>query len=170
MANILTGVVPQRLGRRSYRWARWGFGLADLVLLVIALFAATDSFPGGTIAAAAVLLVCAVLFMWTQYRFARLSVARLHDNNISGWFLLPYNLLQIAAWCLIAYACLGTTLPIPNIGAVWTQITENSAVPGHVILLFVWLAIVIYAGGLSIYLRWSDGTAGPNRYGPAPVR
>jgi uncharacterized membrane protein YhaH (DUF805 family) len=80
--------------------------------------------------------------------FISLSVRRLHDLNLSGWWLLvsfPFSLLPL----------------------VPTLIDEDHA---SYILLFV-LSIILYFGacGYSLYLACSRGTVGENRFGAEPA-
>ena len=170
MANIFTGVVPLRLGRRPYRWARFGLGVVDVGLILIALFAITPEFPWGHLAAMAILLVVAVLFLFTQYRFILLTLARLHDCNAPGILLLPYMLLQIGVWCMIAYGLASTTFALPPLLVTLLSSYAGAADPVHAIGSCIGIGLAIYLFGFTMFLRWSDGMQGPNRYGPRPAK
>lgn len=170
MANIFTGVVPLRLGRRPYRWARLGLGVVDVGLIFIALFAITPEFPWGHLAAMAILLVVALLFLFTQYRFILLTIARLHDCNAPGILLLPYTLLQIGVWCLIAYGLFSTTFPLPPLLATMIASFDGATDPLHTVLTGIGIVLAIYLMGFTLFLRRNDGTQGPNRYGPRPAK
>lgn len=168
MANIFTGIVPKRMGRRAYWVARIVIGVIDLCLIGLAVFAFSDGFSWGKPAVAAVLLVCALLFLFTQYRFTLLTVARLHDNDMSGLFLLPYAAIQVTIWGAIAYGCLSTLLPLPSMIGVADVLIADGAL--HTLLIGVAAVVLLYGAGLSMFLRYSSGTPGPNRYGPAPAK
>lgn len=170
MTNIILGVVPKRVGRRPYRWARLGYGLVDICLIVIALFAITPDFPWGHIAAMAILFTVAVLFLFTQYRFTLLTIARLHDCNASGLLLLPYSVVQVAVWCLIAYGLFATSFPLPPLLVTLISSFDGATDPLHTISTGIGIVLAVYLIGFTMFLRWNDGTQGPNRYGPKPAK
>lgn len=68
-----------RLGR--IRYFGWGYGAMLLLGIVMALTIAIDSVPVALIVAFPTLVVCSVFFI-------TLTVRRLHDLNLPGWWML----------------------------------------------------------------------------------
>lgn len=89
------------------------------------------------------------------------GVRRLHDSNLSGW------------WILAPAACavLGLVLLMVGVFAVLTQIDKpDGHVPGIAIVFVILGAVVMLASAiLGIVLMVRRGTPGPNRFGPNPL-
>ena len=120
-----------------------------IVLKLIDLFdyermmAATNTFSAVSIG-----LVLVILFVLLLYSLLAVGVKRLHDRNKRGWWVFLF-LLPLVLACMI-----GALAPDLGRELTWT----GSAI---VLILGVWALVEL--GMLA-------GTAGPNRYGPAPVR
>ena len=107
------------------------------------LVAATNTFLAVTVGL--VLVILLVLFI---YSLLAVGVKRLHDRNKRGWWVFLFFLVPILAFTIGVLA--------PDLGPELTW--SGMAI---VIILGVWALIEL--GILS-------GTAGPNRYGPIPLR
>lgn len=129
-----------RLSRRAYGRLFIRLSLLTVLLLCLTIWVAVQGWRDAAFAVAG----CAVL-LWIA-SFA-LAVRRLHDRDRTGWWLAIY--LILAGFSL---------LPV------------EKAADAHPVL------VTAYALGSLGFSLWflvetlgRRGTAGPNRYGPAPV-
>lgn len=101
-----------------------------------------------TLSAVCIGLVLVILFVLLFYSLLAVGVKRLHDRNKRGWWVFLFLLPPVLAFMIAALA--------PDLGRelIWT----GSAI---VLILGAWALVEL--GILA-------GTAGPNRYGPVPVR
>ena len=101
-----------------------------------------------TFLAVSVGLVLVILFVLFLYCLLAVGVKRLHDRNKRGWWVFLFLLIPVLAFMIVSLAS--------DLGA---ELTWSGS------------AIVLILGGWAlIELGILSGTAGPNRYGPAPVR
>ena len=107
------------------------------------IVAATNTFL-----AVSVGLVLVILFVLFLYSLLAVGVKRLHDRNKRGWWVFLFLLVPVLAFMIGALA--------PDLGPelTWT---------GGAIVLGLGVWALIELGVLT-------GTAGPNRYGPTPLR
>ena len=139
-----------RIDRASWWIASCALIIAGaVVFILIGIFdydrivAATNTFL-----AASVGLVLVILFVLFLYSLLAVGVKRLHDRNKRGWWVFLFLLVPVLAFMIGALA--------PDLGPelTWT---------GGAIVLGLGMWALIELGALT-------GTAGPNRYGPTPVR
>ena len=149
---------PRLLLTSSGRIDRASWWMASCALIVVGaivlklidafdydgLVAATNTFS-----AVSVGLVLVILFVLLLYCLLAVGVKRLHDRNKRGWWVFLFLLVPVVLAFMI-----GALAPDLGPELTWT----GSAI---VLILGVWALIEL--GILS-------GTAGPNRYGPAPLR
>lgn len=88
------------------------------------------------------------------------GVRRLHDSNLSGWWILAP----------VGCALLGVVLFIAGLGAVLVQVDRpNPDVAGFAVPFIIVGAVVLLASAvLGIVLMVRASTPGPNRFGPHP--
>lgn len=153
-----------RASRSEYWWFSLFFSLAFCLLMGVSLIAGLLS-PLLALAGMGV-VVAAVLAMLLP-AFA-VTVRRLHDCNLSGWWLLAAYILPVP----IALG-LGAIMGLP-LAASWE--IANSVDSPHVqamlqsrpALYALYLPEV--AAGLSLlYFLIKKGNVGPNRFGPDPL-
>jgi uncharacterized membrane protein YhaH (DUF805 family) len=139
-----------RIDRASWWIASCALIIAGAIVLKLIdifdydrLLAATNTFSAVSIG-----LVLAVLFVLFLYCLLAVGVKRLHDRNKRGWWVFLFLLVPVLAIMIGALA--------PDLGP---QLTWSGI--AMVLVLGVWALIEL--GVLS-------GTAGPNRYGPAPLK
>jgi len=89
------------------------------------------------------------------------GVRRLHDSNLSGWWLLAP----------VGCAILGLVLFIAGLGAVLVQIDNpDPHLAGFAIPFIIIGGLVLLASAvLGIVLMVRSSTPGPNRFGPHPL-
>jgi len=139
-----------RIDRASWWIASCALIIAGgIVLALIGIFdydrlvAATNTFF-----AVCVGLLLVILFVLLLYCLLAVGVKRLHDRNKRGWWVFLFLLIPVLAYMIDSLAS--------DLGA---ELTWSGS------------AIVLILGGWAlIELGILSGTAGPNRYGPAPVR
>lgn len=140
---------------RSRRKEYWMFFLLNVIvyLVLLALIlgvggAASFADPtdmGAMMAGAGVAMVLLIVpfYIWailTGLASLAVTIRRLHDLNLSGWYLVAFYVVIIVAFIALAQA--GPTLLLSFMGLVWL------------------LSIVVMA--------W-PGTKGPNKYGSDPT-
>ena len=140
---------------RSRRKEYWMFFLLNVIvyLVLLALIlgvggAASFADPtdmGAMMAGAGVAMVLLIVpfYIWailTGLASLAVTIRRLHDLNLSGWYLVAFYVVIIVAFITLAQA--GPTLLLSFMGLVWL------------------LSIVVMA--------W-PGTKGPNKYGSDPT-
>ena len=139
-----------RIDRASWWIASCALIIAGgIVLALIGIFdydrlvAATNTFF-----AVCVGLLLVILFVLFLYSLLAVGVKRLHDRNKRGWWVFLFLLVPVLAFMIGALA--------PDLGPelTWT---------GGAIVLGLGVWALIELGVLT-------GTAGPNRYGPTPLR
>ena len=159
-----------RLGRRAYKeatgWMSFSMLIA-IVAVVVVIFNFTRShiYITGVVAA----VVMAIL-LYLQYRYAQLSIRRLHDRGLSGILYFPIMVFSLVALYYAGYA----VVKILYAGGFWSLIYN---LPG---LLEPYVQVFFYKGiGLTlavvllvynIFVSWNLGAesrSSDNRYGPA---
>jgi len=159
-----------RIGRRAYQAATGFIGWVNLigvvaVALVVFNFTRDHIYLTG-IAAAAVMAVLAYL----QYRYAQLSIRRLHDRGLSGILYVPVMIFGIVALYYAGYV----VVKILYAGGLWSLLYNLPGLLEPYVQVFFWhgigiwavLALLLY----NIFISWSlsaRGQPGDNRYGPA---
>ncbi len=145
----LSGIFSYRgrLGRGQY-WA----GLALVLVVGVVLLGAAGPYlsaAGGSLADAAIVVLLLGAFFWL---LSLLMIRRLHDRDMSGWWFVPFAPLPVAM--------LAGSFEIGDLFET-QQVTGSFAVSLRIgaILLLLW-------GLAALGLR--AGTAGGNRFGPAP--
>lgn len=159
-----------RLGRRAYKEATGWMSFSMLVaivavVLVIFNFTRSHVYITGVVAA----VVMATL-LYLQYRYAQLSIRRLHDRGLSGILYFPIMAFSLVALYYAGYA----VVKILYAGGFWSLIYN---LPG---LLEPYVQVFFYKGigfGLAcllvlynIFVAWNlsaEGRPSDNRYGPA---
>jgi uncharacterized membrane protein YhaH (DUF805 family) len=135
--------------------ASWWIGSGALIIAGVIVFILIGVFDydrvlaaTNTFSAVSVGLVLAILLVLFLYSLLAVGVKRLHDRNKRGWWVFLFLLVPVLAIMIGALA--------PDLGPhlTWSGIAI-------VLVLGVWALIEL--GVLS-------GTAGPNRYGPAPLK
>jgi uncharacterized membrane protein YhaH (DUF805 family) len=101
-----------------------------------------------TFLAVSVGLVLVILFVLFLYSLLAVGVKRLHDRNKRGWWVFLFLLVPVLAFMI------GVLAPELGRELTWT---------GSAIVLGLGVWALIELGVLT-------GTAGPNRYGPTPLR
>ncbi|MGN6423896.1 MAG: DUF805 domain-containing protein [Asticcacaulis sp.] len=148
-----------RIDRETYRKERWrhfAFCLIPIALFVL----------GGIGAMTAPIWLCAiawiagfVLITYYRYRFMQVMVRRLHDRNLSGWFMLLSPLVTVLAMA---------------VGGGWLFATFAVGAPvrlDETTSQGVFFAILLPTIIINIFLRFQltrPGTNGPNKYGLPP--
>lgn len=141
-------------GRVSRKGLWLGFVLPYFLLSAVLLMVFTLSFSNGRDSDLAAIggffekwLVVILPVWWASIV---ISIKRLHDRNISAFWLLP----------MVLWAGVGNGLMILNL-EIFHIVQSLIFVLGLIVMLInLWLGINIY------FLR---GTKGPNRFGPDPL-
>jgi uncharacterized membrane protein YhaH (DUF805 family) len=141
-----------RMHRRAYWWAAGLLVAAQLVMLLGLSRIAGVSFEDythGARKAALVNLVTVAFFFWPSLA---ISIKRLHDRDLPGWWA---GLLHVLLF--LFYADMAFAKPI---------IMSRSA-----LLYSMWPGMLLIGLGtwLAIEMIWLKGTPGPNRFGPDPA-
>lgn len=89
------------------------------------------------------------------------GVRRLHDSNLSGWWILAPMLCGILAAVLIVVGVATAVVDRADGGA-------NRATGVAVLLLFLGLLMLVVAMVVGLVLMVRRSTPGPNRFGPHP--
>jgi uncharacterized membrane protein YhaH (DUF805 family) len=148
-----------RISREAYRKARWrhfAFCLIPTAIYIGAALALTSLPPAAYISA---FLLATVLLTYYRYRFTQVMVRRLHDRNMSGWWLL---LNPIMAYLIIAVVVIAAFLADSHgvIGKAFSDDKHSAAIA---------FAVIVPALLMSLFLRYQlskKGVPGANRYGP----
>ncbi len=98
---------------RSSRAEYWWFELTFWLWLVLALFVAVPiaNRIGGIVGVAASLMTLSIIYLFVA-RIA-LTVRRLHDLNMSGWFYL-LTLIPMIGWAFGLFICFSPSYPKEN--------------------------------------------------------
>ncbi len=160
-----------RIGRRAYKDATGWMSFTMLIgivaaVLVIFNFTKSHIYITGFVAVA----VMAVL-LYLQFRYAQLSIRRLHDRGLSGLLYAPIMVFGLVALYYAGYV----VVKILYAGGFWSLIYN---LPG---LLEPYVQVFFYKGiglGLAVillmynvFVSWNlgaEGRIGDNRYGPDP--
>jgi uncharacterized membrane protein YhaH (DUF805 family) len=134
----------------SGRIDRASWWIASCALIVVgAIVLKLIDIVATTFSAVSIGIVLMMLFVLLLYCLLAVGVKRLHDRNKRGWWAFLFLLLPL----VLAFA-IGALAPDLGPELTWTGI-----------------AIVLILGAWAlIELGILAGTAGANRYGPAPVR
>lgn len=141
-------------GGRASRSEYWYFHIGLLLVLgilgfmVVALWAlpGADELPLAVVRTLAIVLIVIVAYLGVAS--ISVTVRRLHDRNLSGWWYAGFALLSMVQ-------SLHTEIA-PSLGS-------DAAVLGLA-------AAVLVATLIGFVLMVLPGTTGPNRFGPDPVR
>ncbi len=82
-------------------------------------------------------------------------IRRLHDINLSGWWVLFYHLFLIASVIVV-----GILVIVGSIAFSFISLDDSG-----VLLVIIWVSALITA----IYFLSKKGTAGDNRFGADPL-
>jgi len=160
-----------RIGRRAYNDATGRIGFMNLLGLVIAAAAIFFLTRDNTyLAVGAVSVIMAALF-YLQYRYAQLSIRRLHDRGLPGWLYFPIMLFGLITLGWGGYLLLKALLT----GGLFAFVSGILGLIDPLVPLFFYkgigftvaILLVIY----HIFVSWNlgaEGKIGDNRYGPDP--
>jgi uncharacterized membrane protein YhaH (DUF805 family) len=141
---------PRLLLSSSGRIDRASWWIASCALIVVgAIVLKLIDIVAATFSAVSIGIVLMMLFVLLLYCLLAVGVKRLHDRNKRGWWVFLFLLVPI----VLAFT-IGELAPDLGPELAWT----GAAIA---LILGVWALIE---------LGIRSGTAGPNRYGPAPVR
>ena len=151
--------IQGRISREAYRKARWrhfAFCLIPLAIYIGAALALTSLPPAAYVSA---FVLATVLLAYYRYRFAQVMIRRLHDRNMSGWWLLMNPAIAYLAIAVAVVVIVVLNLSSgPHGGLVNKDATST--------IIFVALAPAIL---MSFFLRYQlsrKGVPGANRFGP----
>lgn len=139
---------------RASRAEYWWFYLFTVLVGLIA--GAFDGLIGFGVAN---FLVSVALFLPSLAVFVR----RLHDSNLSGWWLLlPVGAATLGVFALVIGAAAGF--------AVGMDSSVNDTVAGVAVVALVSGALLMLASVvIALVLLLRPSTPGPNRFGPGPL-
>lgn len=153
-----------RASRSEYWWFSLFFSLTVCLVMGVSLIASLLSplvvLAGMGVTAAAVLAMLLPSFA--------VAVRRLHDCNLSGWWLLAAYTLPV----LLALG-LGAIMGLP-LAASWEILNSAGSPPVQAMLrsrpgLYALYLPEVAAGLSMLYFFIKKGTAGANRFGPDPL-
>jgi uncharacterized membrane protein YhaH (DUF805 family) len=159
-----------RIGRRAYKDATGLMSWLNVigivaVALVIFNFTRSHVYLTGIVSA---VVIAALAYL--QYRYAQLSIKRLHDRGLSGILYVPLMLFGAVALYYAGYV----VVKILYAGGLWSLLYNLPGLMEPYVQVFFWKGIGIWAVLLllvyNIFISWSlsaRGQPGDNRYGPS---
>lgn len=159
-----------RLGRQAYKDATGGISLVTWAGIILGALFVFNFTRGNIYTSTAVVAGIMVVLVYLQYRYAQLSIRRLHDRGLSGILYLPMIVFALAAlgyggWALIK---------VMYAGGLWALLYNLPGLVEPYISVFFYngigptiaILLIIY----NLFIAWSLGARGrphDNRYGPA---
>lgn len=169
------GIKPKwdtsgRLSKRAYKKSQGGFSFLGLIALVVGAVVLLNFTKDNLWLSYGVVAVVAAYAVYLQFRYAQLSIRRLHDRGLPGWLFWPVPLVGIAA--------IGTAaLLLVKVLVAGGLFDFLGALPGllePLIRIYFFNGLGFWATGLIILYNlflWYNlnarGTPGANRYGEA---
>lgn len=161
-----------RLDRRAYKDATGGLNLTGLAMLAAGGVIVLGFTRHNIYISIAVVAVVVAVLAYLQYRYAQLSIRRLHDRGLPGWLLWPSLLAGLAVLGYGGYVLVQALYQ----GGIFTLMYNLMGLMEPVIRLVFYKGIGI-AGILAflvynLFISWNLGAEsrpGDNRYGPDPL-
>ncbi len=160
-----------RLGRRAYKSATGGLSLAGFAILVGgAILLLNLTRHNIYLSIAAVVAILAIL-TYLQYRYAQLSIRRLHDRGLPAWLFWPVGLSG-----LVVLAGGYVLIQAMYQGGIFTFMYSLMGLMEPIVRLVFYKGIGVSAALVllvyNLFIGWNlnaDGTPGDNAYGPDPL-
>ena len=158
-----------RLGRQAYKDAIGGITLVTWAGIILGALFVLNFTKGNIYTSSAVVGGVMVVLVYLQYRYAQLSIRRLHDRGLSGILYVPMIGFALAAMAYGGYALIkimydggffALIYNLPGLIEPYVQVFFFNGMG-----LWVSLLLIFYA----IFIAWSLGARGrpsDNRYGP----
>jgi uncharacterized membrane protein YhaH (DUF805 family) len=160
-----------RLGKQAYKKSQGGLSFLGLVALVIGAVFLLNFTHNNLLLSYAVVALVAFYAVYLQYRYAQMSIRRLHDRGLPGWLFWPVPLTGIAA--IGAGALL--MVKVMYQGGLFDFLGGLFNLIEPLVRLGFYNGLGWWAVGLILlynFFLWYNlnarGSDGPNRYGDAP--
>lgn len=159
-----------RLGRRAYKDATGGLGITGFAATVGGAIGVLSLTRHNMYLSIAAVIAIMVVLAYLQYRYAQLSIRRLHDRGLPGWLFWPVILSSLivlaGGWALVQAMYQG---------GLFTFMYSLMQLMEPVVRLFFYHGIGLWAGlaliVYNLFIAWNLGAAGmrgDNAYGPDP--
>lgn len=159
-----------RLGRRAYKDATGGLNLTGFAAVIGGAIGVLGLTRHNIYLSIAAVVAIMIVLAYLQYRYAQLSIRRLHDRGMPGWLFWPVMLSG-----LVVLAGGYVLIQAMYQGGLFTFMYSLMGLMEPIVRLVFYKGIGITAAfALLIYnlfISWNlgaDGVPGDNRYGPDP--
>lgn len=161
-----------RLARRAYKDATGGLSLSGLVILIGGAIAVLSLTKHNTYLSMAAVAAITAILLYIQYRYAQLSIRRLHDRGLPGWLYWPVMALGLAVIGSGAYVLMRALYD----GGLFSFVSSLLGLMAPIVSVVLFkgvglmgaLALIAY----NLFIAWhlgAEGRPGDNRYGPDPM-
>ncbi len=159
-----------RLSKQAYKKSQGGLSFLGLVVLIVGAVVLLNYTRNNLLLSYGVVSLVAFYAIYLQYRYAQLSIRRLHDRGLPGWLFWPVPLVGIAA---IGTAAL-LLVKVMYQGGLFDFLGSLPGLMEPIIRIYFFNGLGFWATALLIgynlflwYNLNARGMPGPNRYGEA---
>ncbi|MBW8882389.1 MAG: DUF805 domain-containing protein [Asticcacaulis sp.] len=159
-----------RLGRQAYKDATGGLSLTWWAGLILGALFVVNFTKDNIYTSSAVVAGVMIVLVYLQYRYAQLSIKRLHDRGLSGLLYAPMLMFTLIALAYGGYAL----VKIMYAGGFFSLVYNLPGLIEPYVQVFFYKGMGLWLTALVLfywlYISWSLGARGlprDNRYGPA---